>query len=461
VAYELAAIELAMQTSGFGQAIDGLETVDTMARETTSTLNTMGRGVQSTGAKLEDMGKAATGHVPGLAKFERALATIGIAASGANPHIAHLGIAMSQMALGALTSLGIIAGFTALAYLFEKITEHSRESKKRVDELIKSMKEVSGEGLKEDMKALTEQLEAALKAQRAMQSGVGFGAMLAVLLDPNMTGNQAREKAKELEERIADIRKAMQVTTEKADDKHLEMVRKDLDAQLQIEQLENEALNHIEAMARAAVKAADAWKDVGDMTPGGTKEPTTGMSHEFLTQLVRDTQTFINDNAATLTAGTKEAMDAVVDQWNKALHLVEAGTIQMVQSVGDALAQLINLLRGGGNFGSILGGLLSIAGGVISTVGLVTFNPELVLLGAGLGAGGKVVGALSAPGPQHGTQAAVSQSTTQRGGPAFRPPTPAPTVNATIIGPHDRQAQREITELITNAVKNGHNLGLA
>lgn len=143
MAVELAALELAIYETGADPAIAKLRSLNAAGEAAATGMTKTTVAAEKTGGAFAAILPKAEGAERGLTRIERSMAGIGIAASGADPHIAHLLVALSSFGYGAGFTLAVVAGFTLIAEIIKRVGEESRAAaedlKKLQQELDTSM----------------------------------------------------------------------------------------------------------------------------------------------------------------------------------------------------------------------------------------------------------------------------------------------------------------------------------
>jgi hypothetical protein len=82
-------------------------------------------------------------HIMGLSRIGNGLSSLIGHATGVPPVFERIGDAIGIMAIGHLATVGVLAGFAAIAFGWEKLTEKAREATKAQDEAIKRFDELA------------------------------------------------------------------------------------------------------------------------------------------------------------------------------------------------------------------------------------------------------------------------------------------------------------------------------
>jgi hypothetical protein len=85
-------------------------------------------------------------HIHGLSRIGTALATMVGHATGVPPVLERIGDALAITAFGHLATVGVLAGFAAIAFAYEKITEKAREAAKEIEKTRGAIAEAANAG---------------------------------------------------------------------------------------------------------------------------------------------------------------------------------------------------------------------------------------------------------------------------------------------------------------------------
>lgn len=98
-------------------------------------------------------------HIQGLSRIGNALASMVGHATGVPPVIERIGDALGVMAFGHLATVGVLAGFAAIAFAYEKITEKAREAAEEADRARAKIAEAANAGQTDPIREAARKLQ--------------------------------------------------------------------------------------------------------------------------------------------------------------------------------------------------------------------------------------------------------------------------------------------------------------
>lgn len=206
-------------------------------------LNGFNTAVAPTERALANVGRASSNSTAQVNKMREAMLALTTQMSGANPIVGRLSGALAGFAISAGPMIAILAGLSAVAFGYKKITEEARETKKAVEDSIKALAD------------LTKQKQAPQLDQiKAISDHAG---RLREQLSAVRGGISQRETLGIDNEKLRDLRSQEQYLANALD----RADRKISELQLEVGGI---VVDRIEAIAdsteTSAKKAADAWR---------------------------------------------------------------------------------------------------------------------------------------------------------------------------------------------------------
>jgi hypothetical protein len=132
-------IEAQKMDQEFGQTSRAMGLIEIEARK-------MDAAMQATTHAIEHGTESHEPHIHGLSRIGNSLATLVGHATGVPPVIEKIADALAITTFGHLATVGVLAGFAAVAFAYEKITEKAREAAKEVEETQAKIAKAANEG---------------------------------------------------------------------------------------------------------------------------------------------------------------------------------------------------------------------------------------------------------------------------------------------------------------------------
>jgi hypothetical protein len=165
------AVDYTTRSMGLMQA-KALE-MDAAMKVTVPTVDYMSRGMALAQSQALSMDQAMTGathaiehgtkahdpHIHGLSRIGTALATMVGHATGVPPVLERIGDALAITAFGHLATVGVLAGFAAIAFAYEKITEKAREAAEEIKKTEEAVAKAANAGKTDPIREAARRLQ--------------------------------------------------------------------------------------------------------------------------------------------------------------------------------------------------------------------------------------------------------------------------------------------------------------